>query len=185
MLEADTKIKFLYQAVQDTHSTIRALDVKSGFLFVVIVQPLLNFGSINSFYKSVPPLELNFFSLLCVLAFLCWFCSLFLLFRTIMPISNPLLNIKEPGEKADCFYLGGLFKMSVFDAFFNCNVLSKKTPKQYIESLNGTDIELVLALEKIKLCYIRDVKSKRIVFCIWLILGWILLGLAVYALWAK
>ena len=79
-----------------------------------------------------------------------------------MPISNPLLNIKEPGEEADCFYVGGLFKMSILDVLFNCNVQSKKTPKQYIESLNGSDIELVLALEKLKLCYIRDVKSKRI-----------------------
>ena len=53
MLEADKKNEFLYQAVQDTQSTIRALDVKSGFIFVVIVQPLLNFASIIKFYKSM------------------------------------------------------------------------------------------------------------------------------------
>lgn len=185
MLEADKKNEFLYQAVQDTQSTIRALDVKSGFIFVVIVQPLLNFGALNTFYKNSIHIGCNFLSVLFFLIIFFWICSLFLLLKTIMPISNPLLNIKERGDKPDCFYLGGLFKLSLLDAFFNCNVQSTKTPKQYIEGFNSSDIEIVLALEKIKLCYIRDVKSKRINYCIWLVFGWILLGLAMYVLVAK
>jgi hypothetical protein len=42
------RIEFLYHAIDDTQSTIRAIDIKIGFLFVVIVLPMTKLSSIYS-----------------------------------------------------------------------------------------------------------------------------------------
>lgn len=180
MADDDEKMVFLYEAVKDTQSTIRALDVKAGFIFVVIVQPLLNVKHVSEFYNSSVLSGGIIFKVMCLITVLFWILSLFLLFRTIMPISNPAKNVSGNEKQFDCFYLAGLFNFTRLDIFFNCNVLSRETPEQYLSRLNDLDVKTILAIEKLKLSYIRDIKSIRVNNCIKNVFLWILLGFLVY-----
>ncbi len=152
---------FLYQSIADTQSTIRATDVKLGFLFVVYLAPLVEF---NGIYKVF----LTFDSANCIykqislLIFAAWVSGLYSLFLALNSISNPNsteLQINSHGR----FYNGDLYEVRVIDYVGNFGKKSKIKIDNFISSLPDSEEKIIeeLSLEIFKLTYIRDIKTKR------------------------
>lgn len=175
---SEESIKLLHQSIQDTQSTIRAIDVKSGFIFLVIAQPLWNLKSIACFFHPFVPFSFSWW--VGIFTALIWTLSLILLLKTLIPISKAQKNITEGAEIPDCFFVGNQFTLTTMDLFINCYISSKSNPAHLLETIKRADVELVLANEKLILCYIRDIKIKRINMCIICVSLWILMSATLY-----
>lgn len=180
---SDKKIEFLYQSVQDTQGTIRAIDVKLGFLFVVMLLPIIAIPAIYIVYLKIQVVLL--YKLLCLFSGLVWCMSLFLLFKGLISIKNPKKIIENLNTQTTCsFYDGDLYKFKLIDLFFNYPIVSNKTIEQKIEEIPSEEDEIIKALivEKFKLAYIRDVKLKRSSLCILSTFVWVMLGSVLWSL---
>ncbi|HHQ5855230.1 TPA: hypothetical protein ACSRQX_000985 [Enterobacter hormaechei subsp. hoffmannii] len=49
----EDKINFLYQSLNDTQATIKAIDVKIGFLFVIAFMPITVLQTLNSTVMTI------------------------------------------------------------------------------------------------------------------------------------
>lgn len=177
------RIEFLYHAIDDTQSTIRAIDIKIGFLFVVIVLPMTKLSSIYSNCMLLL-MSCSCWYWLIVGAFaVSWFLAVVTLFTSLVSISDPRKHIPDVSANG-CFYDGGLFNFCLFDFFINSPVKSTKTMQDFILGLPGNDDAIVkeLAFEKMKLVYIREIKIKRSSFCIKMMFLWIFLGGIVWSI---
>ena len=176
------RIEFLYHAIDDTQSTIRAIDIKIGFLFVVIVLPMTKLSSIYS--NCMLLIDCSCWYWLIVGAFaVSWFLAVVTLFTSLVSISDPRKHIPDVSANG-CFYDGGLFNFCLFDFFINFPVKSSKTMQDFIFALPCDDDAIVkeLAFEKMKLVYIREIKIKRSSFCIKMMFLWIFLGGIVWSI---
>jgi len=171
------KINFLYKAIEDTQATIRAVDVKAGFIFVVIFLPITNLDQIFLIAKKLINISCLYGVLLTPILML-WFVSIYTLFKTVSSISNPSDHIS--GDKTEgVFYSPSLFPFSFIDNFFNFPIKSNKTIKNYLSILPSNEENIIkeLIFEKMKLTYIRDVKIHRLSLCLKSLFIWLNLGL--------
>lgn len=170
---------FLYSAINDTQGTIKALDVKLGFLFVIIFAPLTAVEPAFRIFMYIQA-EMNSYMALCYVELFLWFFSVIYLFLGVSAISNPemIKSNKSP------FYDGDIFEFSLCQSIFENNINPKKTVAQKIKELPRNENELIetLVQEKIKLAYIRDLKIKRSAICTILLFIWLILGSAIWAL---
>jgi len=165
---------YLYQSVTDIQNTIRAFDVKLGFLFMVIFLPLAGLKDL------VPQLQVlidkNLYKALLSASFISWLFALYFLFLGVRPINNSKESIEGDAPKGT-FYAGGLYTFQGIDYFWNFPIKTNNDMKDFISSLpkNDDDIHKELVFEIHKLAYIRDVKAKRTTACIYsiLVLGFI------------
>lgn len=176
------KLNFLYNAISDTQGTIRAIDVKAGFMFVLMFFPVTGLESI--FKVGFELVGHSFFYLYIIVpTILLWVISFYTLFKTVQSISDPSEHI-EGDKPAGVFYSPMLFKQSLVDYFFNFPNKSEKRIEDYVESIpsDKNDIIKELAFEKMKLTYIRDIKIYRLSLCIQSSFGWVLLGCITWSL---
>lgn len=180
---SDLKIQFLYQSLLDSQAIIRALDVKIGFLFAITILPLAGgshivkavTGMISYSYWFLPAL---------VLLFAMWALALYLLYKSLAPLSKIAHLIKK--DRDSIFYCSGLFDFGFLDVFFN----KTTTPCQSIDSIKESipededGIISDLCFEKIKLAYIRDIKSKRAAWCLRLTFSWLATGVIMYLIFS-
>lgn len=171
--------EFLYQSIEDSRSTIRAIDIKAGFLFVIIFQPLLHFSVITTKFTELCTGS-TLWSLLVAVFTVCWGLSLFFLLRSVLSISNPVDQITG-GTPNDIFYDGGLFRLNIWDAFFNRTGRARVSFEERVNQVREGEQTIYesLVFEKMKLGYIRDIKMKRINACIWCLLCWLFLGMGI------
>lgn len=175
-----SKIEFLYQSLSDTQAIIRATDVKLGFLFAIILLSITVFGDIYSVTLNIVNESKLMIAGLGLIAIL-WFLSFYTLFLGVVAISNPYRSV--PGKKAKGTFHGGeLFKFKITDRFINRPVLSKSTVDDFIKALPDNDAEIIqeLVFEKIKITYIRDIKTTRASQCVILTFLWITLGASIW-----
>lgn len=172
------KVNFLYTAINDTQATIKALDVKLGFIFVIIFAPLMALDSAFKTYMYIYT-EMNDYIFVCRIEILLWILSVIYLFLGIGAISNP----KVIKSNKSTFYDGDVFKISIIQSIFENGITPKKSIEQKIKELpsNENDLIEVLIEEKIKLAYIRDVKIKRSTICTVLLFTWLILGALIWA----
>lgn len=176
MCNPNHKEVFLYQSIVDMQATIRAIDVKIGFLFVIIFLPLSVLDKLLlaglSLFKG------NYLYLYPMLILIVvWMLSVYVLFRGVVAISNPSEHIKG-GIPNGMFFNGSLYSLNFIDNLFNFPIKSSKTIDECCESL-PIDTEMLLKelmYESMKLSYIRTIKIKRYSFCVKLTLFWIMLG---------
>jgi hypothetical protein len=178
----DKTIDFLNKAIIDTQGVIKAIDIKAGFLFVILTLPLTKLGQIYGkceflYYKD--PWWLVLIILFCVT----WFLAFFSLFKTLYAQSNPSQFVDACGASG-CFYGHDLFTFNFFDVFLNFRNNAKRNVDKECDLLptNEEDVIKELVFEKIKLAYIRDIKMKRINFCILLTFIWIVFGFIVWTI---
>ena len=172
------KIEFMYQAINDTQGTIRAIDVKLGFLFVVIFMPLTAVVEIS---KSISVLwESNYhYGIIVILVALAWLLSVFFLFLGLSPIlavNNHISTIQSPVTEA--FFSGGIPFIKRRDSISVKHIRASKTLKEYVESIPDSEDAIIneLAYEKMKISFIRNVKSIRTTMCTYATLVWLLFG---------
>ncbi len=175
-----SKIEFLYQSLSDTQAIIRATDVKLGFLFAIVLLPITIFSDLYVIALNLA----NDSKIMMVglgLVATIWLLSFYTLFLGVVAISNPYKSVS--GKKAKgSFHAGDLFNFKFTDRFINRPVFSKYTVDDFVKILPEDDAEIIkeLVFEKIKIAYIRDIKTKRASQCVVLAFIWITSGTAIW-----
>lgn len=167
------RFTFLTQAINDVQSTIRAIDVKIGFLFVLVFLPSTQAGALKDYVKAVSK-AMGWEYTLLLLIIAAWAISIYMLFMSVAAISNP--SKKVSGVRLSGIYHGaGLYDINSLDLFYNSRVKSDKT----IDQLDGDIPSDVKALEKeliyelLKISYVRDIKAARFVACLRFTIFWV------------
>lgn len=178
----DKKIDFLYASILDTQATIRAIDVKSGFLFVLLFSPIYTFTNITHLHLAILD-EPGWFHCMIIADFSIWILAITSLLMSVAAISNPSNHVSGANE-AGSFYGGYLFSVNFLDVFVNRKNTSTKTVLQEMSILPENDANIIseLTFEKIKLSYIRTVKMKRFTFCIYSTFAWMVTSILLYIL---
>jgi hypothetical protein len=160
-LHTEEIANYLYQSIADTQGTIRAIDIKIGFLLLIVFTPLVAFDKIDPYLRMVFG-EGRAQQLLIFVAILFWGFSLVAQFMALFAISNPAKQIRDANQ-VGTFYNGDVFRVGLLDVITNRECLSKRTVHQETERLPHTHKTLVeeLTFEKMKLAYIRSMKLVR------------------------
>lgn len=169
----DKKIEFLYQSISDAQQTIRAIDVKVGFLFVVNFLPISGISVIANDLTKI--WSVHWISVLSVMTLFFWVLSVVFLFLCLKPVIN--LGQYINGEVlSGCFYTGGVPPVGVRNIFSMKGIKSTVTIKQYLELIPQNDEELLseLTFEKMKVSIIRNVKTLRINWCAYMTILWLI-----------
>lgn len=176
VLSNSQKINFLYQSIADTQATIRALDVKTGFLFVVTFIPLAELKEILEVCKALNEAS-SWYLALIIPVVLLWLSAVISLFSCTVSISNPRQHI-EGKLPEGIFFTNSLYTFNFIDNFINFPIKSNITIEEYGGKLPNKEEEIVneLSFEKMKLAYIRDVKIKRSSFCTLASFAWLIAG---------
>jgi hypothetical protein len=162
----EKKIQFLYQSIADTQSTIRAIDVKLGFLFVVIFLPVAAISQIFEVYNIISEICLYNFLSLTVLGF--YLLSFYFLYKGLISIKPSSAALRQVGVMTEnAFYNGDLFSFGFTDVFCNTEKIPNKNLKTKCSELPSNQEQMIesLMFEVIKLTYIRELKLKRSTWC--------------------
>lgn len=177
------KVNFLYNSIGDTQATIRAIDVKIGFLFVIVMFPLTNISDIFKTVLSVYKLYEYWPPLIITTLIISWFVSAYSLLKSLVGISNPLNHVSgvnvTGASPNGIFYGGYLFKLGIDNVLYNASkTTSSKTIAEETLNLPQNEDEIIreLILEKIKVTYIREIKMLRAKYCINSIAVWTITG---------
>lgn len=175
-MSVELKREFLYQSIADTQATIRAIDVKIGFIFVILFLPLVALKQICSVVLGLVSIAEWFLFPVILVAFF-WLAAYFFLFKSVVSISSPSSHV-EGGLSRGFFYDSSLYSLKLVDGFFNFPIKSRNTLDEYVAMIPSDECDVIreLAFEKMKLTYIRDVKIYRSSLCKKLTLLWVLLG---------
>lgn len=173
----EKRIEFLYQSINDTQATIRATDVKIGFLFVIIFMPLT---AVDGLSKAVVKLWASpyHFGLVSIITAILWLSSVYVLFKSLTPITN--INKHMIGTVPDdTFYKGGMPIVRLKDFFKLDDVRAVQDVQTYLSEIPQCEQNLLeeLASEKMKVSLIRNIKNLRVNVCTNLTLGWLTLGM--------
>jgi len=173
----ERKIEFLYQSINDTQATIRALDVKIGFLFVVIFLPL---AAIEGISKALVVLwdSPYHFGAVSIVVGVAWLFSVYFLFKSLSAITD--INKHMIGiVPEDTFYKGGMPLIGFKNLLSVNDVRADLSVKEYLNKLPKDENELLseLASEKMKVSLIRNVKTFRVKVCTNLTLMWLAFGM--------
>lgn len=176
------KIEFLYQSINDTQATIRAIDIKIGFLFIVAFTPL----SLSDNLISIACQLWNrncFYNVLIFLIMTSWSISIIYLFLTLTSISNPSLNGSK--RKLNDFFYGKELFIENRKNLFQISLTNRYPIQEICDKLSlDTDIVQELVLEKMKITYIREIKMHRYCRCVKFFYCWLFLGITLY-IWSK
>ncbi|MDE2074805.1 MAG: hypothetical protein KGJ81_15320 [Alphaproteobacteria bacterium] len=161
-LTTEEAANYLYQSIADLQGTIRATDVKVGFLLVIIFSPLVAFDKVEPYLRIIFQEGLAQRCLLSA-AILFWGLSLVAQFAALFAISSPAKRVRG-GNPVGTFYSEDLFDLGLVDVMINRARNSKRTIEEELVRLPKARESLIkeLVFEKMKLAYIRSVKLKRL-----------------------
>ena len=155
--------EFLYNAIQDTVSTIRAIDTKLHIVLGLYLLPLAMSDKLckaivkwSSTQKWDDLCTVQIFAIIFAsISFFLWLVGMIISIRGIIAISNPAQAIEGQKPNGTFYYVGklkGLFQIKL-----------DSTLDAYKNRLPSNDNEIVdeLAFEQMKLSYIRDIKIAR------------------------
>lgn len=180
----NSKVEFMFAAIADTQATIRAIDIKVATLIVGVLAPLAN---TNRIFFHLDHVGLQSPQCLCmtivVLFLLAWLLALAALVRAIGAIDNPSQHIINTGSCKGTFYRGGLYTLSIVDAFLDRDIIKASTDLPSCVAqipATETEIENELVFEHMKLAFIRDVKLNRLKWGLRFALIWLALGIGIF-----
>lgn len=175
----EDKINFLYQSLNDTQATIKAIDVKIGFLFVIAFMPITVLQTLNSTVMEI--WSSSSIYKLCLIS-ICgtWLLSVIYLFLALTSISDP--NKHMHGDKpSGLFYGKGIFKIETENFGLKIKVTSNLTVDEVVSSLpDQNGILKELTYEKMKITYIREIKLGYYSRSTKLMFFWLFLSTAIY-----
>lgn len=159
--EVSDRLGFLHQAIMDTQATTRALDVRIGFLLVILCLPVPIAEKLVDGIGRFPTYPVLVKGVI-VGAIILWTLALYVSFLAVSAIDNPVDHI--PDQKPEgTFYGGDLFQVSLLDAFKTTSKQSTRSVSSEILRIPAGEDEIAeeLVFEKLKVTYIRDIKMKR------------------------
>lgn len=157
----ENKTNFLIASISDIQSNIRALDNKVIAIILILAIPVSQLKFLISVYLNLFSLNLIVGYILCSSLIISWIICLIFTFYSIQSIDNPSKLIKNIADVKGIFYGADLFKVSFWNSLFLKKVIIAKDLKTYAKDFEGTDLEMELIYEQMKLSLIRDIKSKR------------------------
>ncbi|MEZ8399762.1 hypothetical protein AB6D20_006940 [Vibrio splendidus] len=174
----EKKIEFLYQSIADTQATIRALDVKLGFFFVIIFLPFAATKEIINVYQALSKIEI--LSCIANLVGIIWLISFVCLFLATVSKDNPskALDAELSEGNKNAFYNGDVISANICSLIPRFTANQKATFTDKLEGLPNSENALIITLtfEAMKLAYIRDVKIIRSNACMYSTFLWIGIG---------
>lgn len=168
-----SKETLLLESIKDIQSTIRALDVKTGFLFVFLCIPFSRIEAISPAFLIL--IQKNIlFTLVIILFFIIWGFALFILFMAVSPQNNPADSVDFNGisKQPKGFLFGGyLFQIISPMKYLNSSAMPDKKNSlvdeiTYFKNLTEDEYIEELMFERLKLITIRNLKLQRISICI-------------------
>lgn len=175
------KLQYLYASLNDLQSTIRAVDTKVSYLFVILFLPCVKLGVIYAKIKGMLLHEEHCLvvasGILAFLFTLVWIIGFWCALRTIIAIDDPKQHID--GERPEStFYPAKLFKYSFWNVIGFTKSQSTSQFKKHYDSIpeDYDEIAKQLTLEQMKAMYIASLKIKRSVFAYYSVITWIILG---------
>jgi len=184
------KETLLRESIQDTQATIRALDIKAGFLFVFLCVP---FGTMDKITPAFTTLikNNNLFILLIFIFFIVWGYALIVLFSSIAPQNNPQDSIDFNGiaNQPKGFLFGGYYLQKLgFFQLFQPSAIPKEKIKisneiEFIKKLDENSYLEELHIERGKLITIRNLKTQRLIVCIRTIFLWLILSASLWVIY--
>jgi hypothetical protein len=184
----DNSIMFLSTSIADVQGTIRHLDAKVNYLMVVLATPFLKLEAVYQkclFLLKLPNPWLVWTYAVLVSAFaLSWALASWASLQALSAIDNPEKQVSgdRPGG---IFYAATLFKLRFIDAFFNRRVASENQSHVHLKGIPETQVAIQreLALEHMKLVFIRCVKLHRVKYAYLFCRAWIVLGGVLWLSW--
>lgn len=178
----ERRTEFIYASLLDLQSTIRSIDVRAGFIFLILFSPLAVadkiLGKFAELAKAHAPLTWAVIGCAVV-----WCVALATLFLTASAISDPAAHVSGDKPRGR-FYGGDLFRFETGQLFRPRCVMSARSVEQELSSLPGTEAEVQaeLVFEKLKLTYIRDLKLTRYNLSVFLTAIWLCASIVVMTL---
>ena len=181
------KENLLQESINDTQSTIRAIDVKAGFFLVFLCMPLSQMGEITIGLNSLVKYS-NLSLLLIILDFILWAASLLILVFSVFPLNNPKDSIDFNGYQnhPKGFFFGGyLFPKLEFLSALNIYHIPKTSTKfidekNYLDYLTDEKVKEELLFERLKLICIRDLKIKRLQRSLFITVCWVVVSFIIW-----
>jgi hypothetical protein len=164
----ENRVAFLYSIIDDTQGTIRSTDSKAAFGIAVLSAILAKVLAKN--------LELHHLAgqplvVIIVLGLFWLFATLaaILAFRVLFPTINPYRNVRVPTTLAPRFFITELSDKSWLRLFSSSDRYStlSETHDQYHDSIvraTPEDLVSVLCAEVLKLSFIRQLKTDRLIW---------------------
>ncbi|MDD5052501.1 MAG: hypothetical protein PHO27_07205 [Sulfuricurvum sp.] len=178
------KIDFISVAINDTQSTIRAIDVKIGALLTGMLLPIASLGKI---WGHLNHLSLAINQVIAIIAgilfFSLWILAVLLLVRAISAIDSPTNHIIDSNQYKGSFFGAYLYRFGWRDLILNRtkNKAIKKVSQFLCDYPDSADsIALELTFEHMKLIYIRDMKLFRLNIALKIGFAWLSLGIGIY-----
>lgn len=178
------KIDFIAIAINDTQSTIRAIDVKIGALLTGMLLPVSALGKIWAHLNHISlATNLAIVIIIGLLFFVFWVSIVLLLVRAISAIDSPTNHIINSNQHNGAFYGAYLYKFGWKDVILNRSKnKATKEVHQFVDDYPDSAEKIVLALtfEHMKLIYIRDMKLFRLNLALKIGFIWLSLGIGIY-----
>lgn len=181
MADKNLIIEFLYQSISDAQQTIRSIDVKIGFIFLILFAPLPILKII--YHHALIDCQKSWFGLILVTAAtLFWSIAAILQFMALAAITDPGDKILRANDATGSFFLGDLYSFNFIETVFGSRVQSKRTLKEQIDSLpkNEEDVVKELTYERMKLSFIVSAKASRSRLASIFTVFWLLLAIFLY-----
>lgn len=177
------KSKFILNAILDTQATIRAIDVKIGYLLAALLVPFALLGRIWAHLSNIHSILTNYHigDILAGTFLLLWIFSILCFIRALSAIDNPTDHINNSHRYKGIFYSGGLYKFGFLDSFLNRNFIKAHDEvPTFLSKIPNNTAEVLheLTLEQMKLIYIREIKLHRLKIGITAATFWFLFGFA-------
>ena len=176
MSPENLKKEFLYNAIQDTVSTIRAVDTKLHIVLGLYLIPLVMsdkvFNAISNWNKAQDWSDLCFLQIatviLALVSLYLWITGVVSSLLGIIAKSNPADAIEGEKPAGTFYWVGKLVKAGRFRSKI------ETTLTDYISKLPESESDVVneLAFEQMKLAYIREVKIKRHRIAAYIAMAW-------------
>jgi hypothetical protein len=159
---------FLYKIIDDNQSTIRFTDTKAAFGIAILSAML---GKVLTQYPLLRPPSREPLAVMVLLGLLSIFGILaaVLAFRVLFPTIDPYKNVRVPQALAPRFFITELTDKSWLRLFSSSDRYSTltETHAQYRDSVLGAapeDLISVLCAEVLKLSFIRQIKTDRLIW---------------------
>lgn len=160
------RVEFFYKAIENTQKIIQSVDIKLHILLVFLGAQIAIVVEFGNCVKILPVL----------LFFFLWIISFLCIISGIVTVNNPDIHIKEDDIPVKGFFYGaylfnGDSKMSLSKTLFD----SPKNKEQILREL---------VYEHTKLIYIRELKTKRQRYSVYLFVASVLFSV-LFLFWDK
>jgi hypothetical protein len=183
----DATNEYLYHAIDDIQSTIRAIDNKLHITLAFLVIPfsIINKVALQIYLFVQDKHDGSVFFLHLLIAgvfFISWMVSLWCTLLGLRAIFKPQVGKKQETKVTGSFFLGDIITPQIHHLVINAPIKSNKSLDEIINNLpeDNQAITKELSSEQIKLAAIRNLKAFRHRVSFSFLISWLISGIIIY-----